>query len=155
MSFLFINKTLPLNTLKIRTAMNAKISPFLVLKRSYNLHDCPLKSGECFSDFLSFIQDMEHICSKYGIMNYSVYSLWQRVRICFWNVHRKCYIKKGFLKNFVNFTGKHPCWKLLSMKLQAWRLATLLKETPTQVFPEKFVKFLRTLILKNVCERLL
>ena len=29
------------------------------------------------------------------------------------------------------------------------------KETPTQVFPLKFAKFLRTSFLKNVCERLL
>ena len=36
MSFLFINKTLRLNNLKTRTAMNAKISIlFFVLKRSY------------------------------------------------------------------------------------------------------------------------
>ena len=35
-------------------------------------------------------------------------------------------------------------------------LATLLTETSTQeVFPKKFVKFLRTPILKNVCERLI
>ena len=37
----------------------------------------------------------------------------------------------GVLKNFTNFTGKHLCWSLFLMKLQA---------TP---------------ILKNICERLL
>ena len=41
--------------------------------------------------------------------------------------HRKCSVKKGVLKNFVNLTGKHLCWSL----------------------------FLKTHILKNICERLL
>ena len=26
--------------------------------------------------------------------------------------HRRCSVKKGVLKNFVNFTGKHLCWCL-------------------------------------------
>ena len=39
--------------------------------------------------------------------------------------------------------------------LQAFRFATLLKDTPTQVFPVNIVKFLRAPILKNICERLL
>ena len=61
LSFLFINKNLRLNNLKIRTAMNAKISLFVTCGEViihlllYKLHDCPLKLGGCFSDFLSFI----------------------------------------------------------------------------------------------------
>ena len=27
--------------------------------------------------------------------------------------HRKCSVKKGVLKNFSNFTGKHLCWSLI------------------------------------------
>ena len=34
------------------------------------------------------------------------------------------------LKNFANFTGKHLCWSLFP-KLQAFRPATPLKQTPT------------------------
>ena len=41
------------------------------------------------------------------------------------------FYKKGILKNFANFTGKHLC------------------------FPVKFAKFLGTPILKNICEQLL
>ena len=33
----------------------------------------------------------------------------------------------GVLKNFRNFTGKHPCWSLFLIKLQVLRPATLLK----------------------------
>ena len=40
--FLFINKTLRLNNLKTKTAMNAKISAFevIIYLILYNMHDC-------------------------------------------------------------------------------------------------------------------
>ena len=41
--------------------------------------------------------------------------------------HRRCSVEKGTLKNFENFTGKHLCWRLFLIKLQAFRPATLLK----------------------------
>ena len=47
--FLFINKTLRLNNLKTRTAMNAKISLFVIFVEAiiylllYSLHDCVFK----------------------------------------------------------------------------------------------------------------
>ena len=37
------------------------------------------------------------------------------------------------LKNFVNFTGEHLCWRLLLIKLLAWGPVISLKETSTQV----------------------
>ena len=36
-------------------------------------------------------------------------------------------VKKDFLKNFANFTGKHLCWSLYLIKLQAFKPATLLE----------------------------
>ena len=54
--------------------------------------------------------------------------------------HRRCSVKKGVLKTLQNFTGKHLRWSLfLSFRC----------------FLVKFVKFLRTPILKNICEWLL
>ena len=50
-------------------------------------------------------------------------------------------------KNFAKFTGKHLFWGLFLIKLQAFRPATFLKRTPTQVFPVDFVNFLRTAFL--------
>ena len=35
---------------------------------------------------------------------------------------QRCSVKKGALKDFVNFIGKHLCWSLFSIKLQAWQL---------------------------------
>ena len=34
----------------------------------------------------------------------------------------RCSVKKGVLKNFVNFIGKHLCWSPFLKKLQAWHL---------------------------------
>ena len=51
--------------------------------------------------------------------------------------HRRCSVKigvlkvfyyvvgHGVLKNFANFTGKHLCWSLSSIKLQVFRPVTL------------------------------
>ena len=58
--------------------------------------------------------------------------------------------KKATLKNFAhlisNIYRKTSVLESLLIKLQ--------EETPTQVFPVNIVKFLRTPILKNICERL-
>ena len=37
------------------------------------------------------------------------------------------FFKTGFLKISINFTGKHLCWSLFLIKLQAFRTAPLLK----------------------------
>ena len=61
-------------------------------------------------------------------------------------------LQKGVLKNVTNFTGKHLCWSFILMKLQARRLATLLKgDSNTGVFLVKFAKFLRTPFLSVFC----
>ena len=50
--------------------------------------------------------------------------------------HRRCSVKKGVLKNFANFTGKHLFWSLFLIKLQASGLGLQLyqKETPKKAF---------------------
>ena len=64
--------------------------------------------------------------------------------------HRRCFFKKGVLKNFANFTGKHLWWNLFLIKLQAWRSENLSKrDSSTGVF---LWKFLRPPILKNICD---
>ena len=46
-----------------------------------------------------------------------------------------CFVKKGVLKNFANFAGKHLRWSLFLIKRQDVWLATLLKRDPnTGVF---------------------
>ena len=65
--------------------------------------------------------------------------------------HQRCSIEKAILKNFAIFTGKHLCWSLLLIDLQASRPATFLKSC----FPVNIAKFLRTLNLIKICEQLL
>ena len=53
MSFLFINKVVQINNLKTRTAMNVKISVFVIFVEAimylllHILHDCSFKSILC------------------------------------------------------------------------------------------------------------
>ena len=66
------------------------------------------------------------------------------------------FCKKLVLKNFANFTGKHLSWIIFLIKLQAFRLATLLKRYSNTGVPQWNLRsFKRTPILKNICERLL
>ena len=53
------------------------------------------------------------------------------------------FFKINVLKNFANFTGKHYCWSLFFIKLQAWR------RLQHRCFPVKFTKYLRTPFLQN------
>ena len=63
----------------------------------------------------------------------------------FRNSHRKCSVKKVFLKIFAKFTGKHLCQSLFLNKIAGLRPATLLKKRPWhRCFPVSFAKFLRT-----------
>ena len=55
--------------------------------------------------------------------------------------------KKAFRKHFAIFKGKHLCWSFFLIKLQAGR-------SPTKVPSGNIAKFLRTPVLKNICERL-
>ena len=65
-------------------------------------------------------------------------------------------MKKGVLRNFTKFTGKHLCQSLLFNKVAGLRPATLLKKRLWhRCFPVNFAKFLRTPFLQNTSGRLL
>ena len=65
-------------------------------------------------------------------------------------------VKKGVLKNFANFTGKHLWWSLFLIKLQALRPGALLKRSSnTGVFLWSLQNFWRIPILKKIYKRLL
>ena len=61
--------------------------------------------------------------------------------------HRRCSIKKMFLKKFTKFRGKTPAMESV--------VDFLWNRHQHRCFPVKFAKVLRTPILKNICERLL
>ena len=55
------------------------------------------------------------------------------------------FCKKGVLRNFAKFIGKHLCQRLFFNKVAGFRPATLLKTRLWhRFFPVNFVKFLRT-----------
>ena len=61
--------------------------------------------------------------------------------------HRRRYsVRKGVLRNFVKFTGKH-LYKIFFNEVASLRPASLLKKG--LCFPANFVKFLRTPFLRN------
>ena len=61
--------------------------------------------------------------------------------------HQRCSIKKGVLRNFAKFTGKHLCQSLFFNKVAGLRPATLLKkETLAQVFSCEFYEISKNTI---------
>ena len=73
--------------------------------------------------------------------------------------HQRCSVKKGVLKYFAKFTGKHLCQSLFFYKdasLKLLRRTILLKKRLWhRCFPVNFAKFLRTHFLQNTSKRLL
>ena len=66
------------------------------------------------------------------------------------------YCRKGVLRNFATFTGKHLWQSLVFNKVAGLRPATLLKKRLWhRCFPVNFVKFLTTPFLQNTSGRLL
>ena len=58
--------------------------------------------------------------------------------------------KKGVLRNFAKFTGKHLRQSLFFNKVARLRLATLLKKRLWhRYFPVNFMEFLKTIFSKN------
>ena len=69
--------------------------------------------------------------------------------------HRRCSIKKA-IKLFVIFTGKHLCWGLFSNKVAGLQVCNFIKKRlQHRYFLVNIGKFIRTPILKNICEWLL
>ena len=65
-------------------------------------------------------------------------------------------VRKGVLKNFTKFMGKHLCLVLFFNKVAGLRPAAVLKNRLWhRCFPVNFVKFLRTPFLQNNSGRLL
>ena len=54
--------------------------------------------------------------------------------------HQRCSIKKGVLKNFTKFTGKHLCQRLFFNKVPGQACNFIKKESLTQVFSCEFCK---------------
>ena len=66
-------------------------------------------------------------------------------KVTYRSSHPEVFCKKGVLRNFAKFTGKHLCQSLFLNKVVGLRRATLLrKRLWHRCFPKNFAKFLRT-----------
>ena len=62
----------------------------------------------------------------------------------------KLFCKKGVLRKFANFPGRHLCWSLFLIELQTFRPANFIeKRLQHRWFPVEFTKCLRTSNLKS------
>ena len=68
---------------------------------------------------------------------------------------QRCSVKKGFLRNFAEFTGKHLCQSLFFTQVAAQPATLLKKRLWHRCFPENFAKFLRTPFFKEHLQWLL
>ena len=78
--------------------------------------------------------------------------------ISFWNPkssHQKHSVKEGVLKSFANFPVKYRCWILFLIKLQAFRLLTLLKRDSNTGVLLWICKIFKNTYFDEICERLL
>ena len=72
------------------------------------------------------------------------FTLEQHVPNLFFDLQRRCSVKKGVLKNCANFTGKHLYWNLLLLKLQALQILQ------HRCFPVTFAKLTNTYFVENL-----
>ena len=63
--------------------------------------------------------------------------------------HRRCSVRKGVVRNFAKFTGKHPCQSLFFNEVAGLARNFIKKETLEQMFSCEFCKFVRTVFLQN------
>ena len=103
----------------------------------------------------------------YDILTISIVSVVSDEIICIFHVnqrnqsshrsnHQRCFIRKGVLRNFTKFLGKHLFQSVFFNKVAALKPATLSKKRLWhRCFPKNFVKFLGISFLQNNSERLL
>ena len=61
------------------------------------------------------------------------------------------FFKVGSLKNFAIFTGKHLCWSLFLIKLQAWACNFVKKRLQRRCFPENIAtSFTTTFLIEHL-----
>ena len=59
---------------------------------------------------------------------------------CFRSSHRRCSVRKGVLRNFAKFTGKHLWQSVFLNKVAGWGLGSMRSTTPI-IYPSRWKKF--------------
>ena len=119
-----------------------------------NVPTCPYFSRVYVLSFFTCLRAYNHSQSILRLTSVPCIAvfLWIICRSSHW----RCSLRKGVLRSFLKFTGKHLCKSLLFNKVAGLRPATLLKKKLWhRCFPMNFAKFLRTPFLRNTSGRLL
>ena len=107
-----------------------------------------LQSVKVFINFLHWFINVSKLSmiSMFKVSTSNVQMHKSKISLIFWwpaifdraeSVVQKCSVRKGVLRNFAKFTGKHLCHSLFFKKILKRRLWH-------RCFPVKFAKFLRT-----------
>ena len=120
---------------------------FLFTNTSSILTVTTLNTSYSFSS-IHFI--LHFLCFSVCIRNF-IENLLILMKMLCWKIssyrssHPQVFCKKGVLRNFAKFTGKHLCQRLFFNKVARLRQATLLKKSLWhRYFPMNFANFLRT-----------
>ena len=108
---------------------------------SYNVNQN--ENTECHGMFIPF---KSHLNSKQGSLIFLLFGSWSLVR----SSHPEVFCKKGVLRNFAKFTGKHLCQSLFFNKVAGLRPKACIfikKRLRHGYFHASFAEFLRTLSL--------
>ena len=119
------------------------IEYFTIFQSSYYTNSDPMRNP--FFDFQTLQMKLKHNQALLGLRD---------LFLTYFAVAAT--MKKGFLRNFTKFTGKHLCQSIFFNKVAGLRAATLLKKRPWhRCLPVNFAKFLRTPFLHYTSGRLL
>ena len=106
--------------------------------------------------FCFFVVDFKHVFTQRGVHTFIIRLIRVNRHLHTKSSHRRCSVRKGALRNFPKFTGKHLCQSLFFNKITGPRPVTLFKKRLWhRCFPMNFGKFLRTPFLQNNSGRLL
>ena len=97
--------------------------------------------GSLFNKAVAGLKVCRFFKNRFSIVYTSFHSFYFHVSR---NSRPDVFCKKGVLRNFPKFTGKHPCKSLFFNKVADLRPETLLKKRLwDRCFPVNFAKFLR------------
>ena len=129
----------------------------IFLKRHTRLFGQPVIGALLFVSLMAtlLVQSLnkKHMkCFSYKVQNDNAYFMNQKTLPLNFKSSRS-FFKIGVLKIFAIFAGKHLCWSylLIVTGLDAWNFVK--KRLQHRCFLANIAKFLRSFILKNVCER--
>ena len=145
----------------IKTRLNIKCNPFDECRSNTCCKEMPgfqllilVENSSRFTAFLSSNGQMFHTFPAKNFRDFKPCVTVLKSR----RSHRSCSLRKGVLRNFAKFTGKHLCQSLFFNKvagLSPEACNFIKKRLWRRCFPVNFAKFQRTPFLQNTSGRLL